>query len=192
MSRSADSEQNLGPIQGVLSDEALWAEPPGEIEPALLAAIAGSEITEPVRRRRVRRVWWPVYVGAAALVAAVALIFFFGPFSSSDPQPSAVFALSGSAGAGEAAVGAAEAGWWIRVSLPDLDPAPENAFYEGWVSDGDSLVSVGTFHMRDGDSAVLWSGVPMREYPELMITLQQVGDGPEPSSDVVATGHLSG
>lgn len=187
MSRAND-DQSLGHIEAVLDESAVWAEPPGEIEPALLAEIAVSQRSEPARTRSPWRRWWPAYA-AAALVAAVAL-FAVVSLSDSDPVPSAIFALSGSGGAGEAAVGAAEAGWWIRVSLPDLEPAPDDAFYEGWVSDGDNVVSVGTFHMRDGDSAVLWSGVPMRDYPELVITLQNVGAGPEPSSEVVATGHI--
>lgn len=191
MSNSSDDKQDLGPVEEILDDPALWAEPPGELEPALLSAISGAEGSQPVSPRRDRRRWLPIYAAAATLVAAIALFFVFAPEGDS-PEPSAIFALSGVGGDGEAAVGAAEAGWWIRVSLPDLDPAPEDGFYEGWVSDGEEIVSVGTFHMRDGDSAVLWSGVPMKQYPELVITLQHLGSGTEPSSEVVASGHLSG
>jgi hypothetical protein len=46
--------------------------------------------------------------------------------------------------------------------------------------------------MRDGDYVVLWSGVPMTDYPELVVTREIVADGPAPSDDVVATGTLSG
>lgn len=187
----SNPDENLVPegIDEILNDPALWSEPPGEIEPSLLRAIAGSDLPKPAETSRRRR-WWPAYA-AAALVAVVALFVVLTPDDDS-PVPSAVFALSGIGGEGQAEVGAAEAGWWIRVTLPELDPAPDDGFYEGWVSDGDQVVSVGTFHMRDGDTAVLWSGVPMKEYPELLITLQMLGAGTAPSTDVVATGHLAG
>lgn len=188
MSQRNDHERDLGRIEDVLDDTAVWSEPPGEIEPALLAAIVGSDRNQRVvAPKPERRRWWPY--AAAAVVAAIALVIVFAPMGG-EPEPNAIIALAGTGGEGEAAVGAADAGWWIRLNVPDLGPAPQDAFYEGWVSNGEDWVSVGTFHMRDGHDAVLWSGVPMGDFPELVITVQYVGEGTQPSSEVVLTGNL--
>lgn len=186
---NATNETGLGPIDEILGEASVWAEPSGEIEPALLAAIATSERVETVRvAEPARRRWWGY--AAAALVTAVVAFIAFAPLGDDGPSPSAVIALSGDGVEGEAAVGAADAGWWIRIHVTGLAPAPEGAFYEGWVSDGEDVVSVGTFHMRDGGYVTLWSGVPLKEYPELLVTLQEVGGGTEPTSDVVISGRL--
>jgi hypothetical protein len=182
-------EQSLGRIDEILDDSPVWAEPPGAIEPAVLAAITGSERVDVVRRApSTGRKWWGY--AAAALVAAVAAFIVFFPLGDDDSAPTAVIALSGAGVEGEAAVGAADAGWWIHMNVTGLNPAPEGSFYEGWVSDGHDMISVGTFHMRDGTYVTLWSGVPLRDYPELLVTLQEVGGGPEPSSEIVVSGRL--
>lgn len=193
MSLPPDAGDDLGRIEDILGDEAVWAQPPGEVEPAVLASIAGAEVAAATpARERPRSRWWPTYV-TAAVVAAVVLLLVVAP-SDDEPAPSAVFILNGTglaAGAvAEAAVGPAEAGWWIRLQIDDLDPAPAGSYYEGWLSNGVDLVSVGTFHMRDGDSVVLWSGVPMVEFPELSVTLQEISSGTDRSTAVVLTGRL--
>ena len=187
--KNESNGQGLGQIDAILDDASVWAEPPGEIEPALLAAITGSERVELARpSERVGRNWRGY--AAAALVAALVAFIVYVPLGDDDPVPAAVIALSGPGVDGEAAVGAADAGWWIQLNVTGLDPAPEGSFYEGWVSDGEDMVSVGTFHMRDGSYVALWSGVPLQEFPELVVTLQDVGGGPEPSSQVMVSGRL--
>ena len=62
--------------------------------------------------------------------------------------------------------------------MADLPAAPEGEYYEGWVYEESSgeWVSVGTFHMRDGDGrVVLWSGVPIDRYRELLVTAETEG-----------------
>ncbi len=187
--KSQPHEQSLGRIDGILGESPVWAEPPGAIEPAVLAAITGSERVEVVSPPSLtRRKWWGY--AAAALVAAVAAFIVFFPLGGDDPAPAAVFALSGVGVEGEAAVGAADAGWWIHIKVTGLDPAPEGSFYEGWVSDGEDAISIGTFHMRDGSYVTLWSGVPLRDYPELVVNLLEIGGGPAPSSEIVVSGRL--
>ena len=67
------------------------------------------------------------------------------------------------------------AGFSISIHVAGLPPAPEGEYYEGWLHDtqtGD-WVSVGTFHMRGGDGrVVLWSGVPLGRYKELVVTVR--------------------
>jgi hypothetical protein len=85
-----------------------------------------------------------------------------------------------------------DAGWWIRLDVTDLPPAPDGMYYEGWVwSDAGEGVSIGTFHLRGGDApVVLWSGVPLAEYPSIWVTLEDEEEGPEASDLVVMTGRL--
>ena len=71
-----------------------------------------------------------------------------------------------------------------------LAGAPEGTFYEGWVHDGVSWVSVGTFHMRDPGPVSLWSGVSLREFSHLVVTLESVDGDPAPSHDVVLEGRI--
>ncbi|MFZ0015378.1 MAG: anti-sigma factor [Acidimicrobiia bacterium] len=192
MSRPTDPDAEMGRIHELLGNESVWAQPPGEIEPALLAAITGEEIAVSPMQNQDRKSWWPVYAGVAA-VAALVLLIIMAPFGE-EPDQGVSFALTGTGSAAdaraEASVGPAEAGWWIRLTVEGLDPAPEGTYYEGWLSNGRDIVSVGTFHMRDGESVVLWSGVPMTEFPELSVTRQEVSAGTRPSADVVMTGGL--
>jgi len=195
MSRQQNTPQDdLGRVTGILGNASVWADPPGSIEPALLLAIGETEVTRPpVAGERRRSAGRAAAVGLIAVAALVA-VFMFGPQGGSQPESDNTFALSGtteSPGAGgTASVGPAEAGWWIRLDLSGLAPAPAGSYYEGWVSDGRRQVSVGTFHMRATGTVGLWSGVPMAEYPELLVTLQEEGSGPAPSGIVVLTGHL--
>ena len=55
----------------------------------------------------------------------------------------------------------------------------------------DESVTVGTFHMRNGDGrVVLWSGVPIADYRELVVTAETEGTGAGPG-DAVLTGEVS-
>ena len=189
-----DQDDSVGQdrIDGLLRNEVVWADPPGDVETALMADIAGSEPLEAPSARvhaGIGRRWG--LAAAIVTAAALAALLVFSPFDE-DPRPGAVFALTGQGVSGEAAVGAAEAGWWIRMEISGLAPAPEGSYYEGWVSNGVENVSVGTFHMRDGDSVVLWSGVPMRDFPTLAVTRQMISGPPGPSAEVVLTGRLEG
>lgn len=58
-------------------------------------------------------------------------------------------------------------------------------------SDAGEVTSIGTFRMRGGDSTVtLWSGVEIKGFPTLTVTLQDEGGGPESSGRVVLRGSL--
>lgn len=186
-------EKDMSRIGEILANENVWADPPGHIAPALMAEITGDEIaSRPSDEPRARSRWlWPA-AAAFAGAAAVLLVVFLGGFGSDPEEPGLLFAVTGEGVTGQAEVGPAEAGWWIRiVDMKGLDPAPHGSYYEGWLTDGTDLVSVGTFHMRDGESVVLWSGVPMSDYPDFTVTLELIADGPGPSGDVVASGHLT-
>jgi len=179
-------------IDEILRNEAVWADPPGGVEQAVLAAMTRSgPVVTSTGQTRSR---WPVYAATMAAVAALLAVLVLGPLNDGGGDQRS-FELLGADAAPEArgtgAVGATEAGWWIRLEVLGLDPAPVGAYYEGWVARGSDRVSVGTFHMRQGQTVTLWSGVPMAEYPELIVTLQTEGAGVSPSEQVVLTGTLA-
>jgi Anti-sigma-K factor rskA len=191
-----ESHDRLDLVRDVLSADATWAEPPPQVADGLLAALAAEAVPMPdVREARSGR--WPlVLAGAGTLVAIAALVL--GTISVIQDERSNVVAMSGTeleaAALGEAEFGPNEAGWWIRLDVTGLPPAPEGSYYEGWVwSDDGEGVSIGTFHLRGEDMPiVLWSGVPLADYPEIWVTLESEADGPEASELIVMTGRIPG
>lgn len=187
--------ERLDLIRGVLASEATWVEPPPSVVDALLAAVGhqspgstdGAVGAAPAR--------WPLVVAAVgALAAAMALVF--ATISVIDAQQQTVVAMEGTelelGAGGQAAVRPTGSGWWIRLDLKGLPPAPEGSFYEGWVwSDEGDGVSIGTFHLRGGDApVVLWSGVEMADYPSIWVTLEKEDEGAEASDLVIMTGRM--
>jgi hypothetical protein len=128
---------------------------------------------------------------AAAVVALIVSII-----SVVDATQETVLAMSGTeleiGASGTAAVRPTGSGWWIRLELDGLAPAPEGSYYEGWVwSDDGEGVSIGTFHLRGGgEPVILWSGVDMTVYPSIWVTLESEDDGPEASDSVMMTGRF--
>jgi hypothetical protein len=187
--------ERLDLIREVLGEAATWSEPPQQVADGLLAAVAHAH-TGPVRQAPFapqRR--WPVIAAVVGSVAAITALVF-STISVLDAETETVLAMSGteieSGATGQAAVRPTDAGWWIRLDLTGLPPAPEGTYYEGWVwSDDGEGVSIGTFHLRGGeDPVILWSGVEMTEYPSIWVTLENEDEGPEASDLVVMTGRM--
>lgn len=194
-SRAGDADDRLDLIRDVLANQATWAEPPPQVADGVLAALAeeGGRVVAGPEERTAR---WPmVLAGAGGLVAIAALVL--GTVNVVQGESENVVAMSGTeletSALGEAAFGPNEAGWWIRLDVTGLPPAPEGSYYEGWVwSDDGEGVSIGTFHLRGEDMPiVLWSGVPLAEYPSIWVTLESEDEGPEASDLIVMTGRIS-
>ena len=190
-----ESQERLDLIRDVLSTDATWAEPPPQVADGLLAALAVEAAPMPAVNEQRSGRWALVLAGAGSLVAIAALVL--GSVSVIQDEGDNVVAMSGTeleaAALGEAAFGPNEAGWWIRLDVTGLPPAPEGSYYEGWVwSDDGEGVSIGTFHLRGEDMPiVLWSGVPLADYPSIWVTLESEDDGPEASELIVMTGRIS-
>jgi hypothetical protein len=209
----------LDTLAPALRDEAVWVEPPAGLADSIIAAIAAERTAGPAaptagpmaartpapdaaanvrpitsaRSRRSRATWWVGAAAAAAVAAlAVGIVVSRGDGESDVEQ----FAIGGTELAPDAAataeVNQRGAGVAIALDIRDLPPAPEGFYYQGWVRNEEGeTVTIGTFHMRAGDSTVtLWSGVPVEEYPTLTITLQEEGAGPESSGEVVLRGSI--
>jgi hypothetical protein len=131
-------------------------------------------------------------VGSTAAVVALVLASVTVVTSGADT----VVAMTGTdlqAGAsGTATVHPTGSGWYVRLDVTGLPPAPEGSYYEGWVwSDDGEGVSIGTFHLRSQDGPViLWSGVEMTEYPSVWVTLEDEDGSPEASDQLVLTGRM--
>ena len=136
--------------------------------------------------RRRRKLSWlrpGLAIAAAALVAfAAGALLTGGDDDERSREPIADVELSATelaAGASaDGTVADAGAGYSINIDVAGLPPAPDGEYYEGWLHDEETgdWVSVGTFHMRSGDSrVVLWAGVPIARYGELVVTSEVEG-----------------
>lgn len=184
-------------IREVLAEETTWSEPPPQVLDSVLASVGAGEGPPPGAGKGAGtgRPW--AILAAVAGVAAVAVALVWGPLGETAEPADTVVALAGSELApeaeGTAAVRPTASGWWIRLDVAHLAPAPEGSYYQGWVANEQAEVSIGTFHMRDGEEpVVLWSGVSLLEYPTIAVTLQQEGGDHGPSNSVVLTGSTEG
>jgi hypothetical protein len=195
-SQAGDSDERLDLVRDVLVDEATWAEPPPQVADGILAALATEAAAQPVAGETHSGRWALALAGVGGLVAMAALVL--GTIAVVREDQDNVVAMSGTElqaeATGEAEFGPTDAGWWIRLDVSGLPPAPEGSYYEGWVwSDDGEGVSIGTFHLRgDEMPIVLWSGVPLAEYPSIWVTLESEAEGPEASDDIVMTGRVPG
>jgi len=191
----------LGPS---LRDRAVWSEPPASLGDSIVAAIAAERVTSPappatadldVQRRRRRPGRWLGAVAAAALALAIGAGLLLT--REGDEQPGDQLAITGTDLAPDASATAVVddtgAGVAIRLDLRGLEPAPEGQYYQGWLRNAEGeLVSIGTFHMRDGDATItLWAGVEVKDYPTLTVTLQTEDEGTGSSGQVVLRGSLT-
>jgi hypothetical protein len=193
-----------GRLRDLLADESVWAEPASDGVENLLAAIeaesggrqaAGARPSPvPARRGAVRRRALIALSAAAAVVVVVGAIGIVARPGDDDGRE---FDVAGTELAPEAtAVATVEelgSGVAIELDVSGLPPAEPGTYYQAWVKGAEGLVTVGTFHMRDGDDSVeLWSGVPVDRYPTLTVTLQDEGGGQESSGRVVLSGEIGG
>lgn len=186
--------ERLDLIRQVLAGEATWAEPPPRVADGLFAAL--TEETAPgLSATPERGSRWPLVAAVAGGMAAVVALVL-STITVLDQERTTVVAMSGTelevSASGRAAVRPTDVGWWIHLDVTGLPPAPDGKYYEGWVwSDDGEGVSIGTFHLRGGDApVVLWSGVPVADYPSIWVTLEDEAEGPEASEMVVMTGRL--
>jgi len=192
----------LEPLAATLRGGAVWAQPPSGLDSLIVADIRAASArpvsTPPPLRSFAgggRRRLFVAAVAAAAAVAAFAAGFLVAD-RDDDVQPVADVALVGTALVPAASASGdvvdRGAGYAIRLKMAGLPPAPDGSYYEGFLRAADGeMVSVGTFHMRGGDGAVvLWSGVRIAEYPTLVVTEQLERSPDEATGPVVLEGPL--
>jgi Anti-sigma-K factor rskA len=191
----AGSEANdrLDLIREILADPATWTDPPSRVIEQVSAEIgAGTDLITPSSGRR----RWM----AASIAALVLLVVALGVAGLID-RPSDTVAIQASMvgtelapeAHGTASLEETPSGWWIRLVVEGLPPAPEGSYYQGWVWRQGEGVSIGTFHLRGGsDPVILWSGVDVADYPSVWVTLEEEGAGPAASDEVMLRGDVTG
>ena len=206
--------EELAELSDLLARPDVWDEPPAGLEDAIVAAIATEASRAPLAsppvapeaeptsldERRARRArsaapWWLGAAAAAVLVVGGIALFgrggdddepaFAGDLVELSPSDAAVGASA------SAAVTATPAGLKIVLDVDDLPGAPEGFFYEAWLSDGETRVSAGTFHLREGDNPIaLWAGVADPAFNKLSVTLEPLDGDAASSGDVRFTGEF--
>jgi hypothetical protein len=214
----AEAQATLGRFAATLRTAAVWEQPPDGLADRVIAQVgalragdghgdrtnvAEAASVDDSHRRRPGTSWlWPgLAVAAAAVVAFAAGALLIGDDDDGGGQRSlervADVELTasdlGGAAAAEGAVYDAGAGYSINIDVSGLQAAPEGEYYEGWLCNettGD-CVSVGTFHMRGGDGrVVLWSGVPVADNRQLVVTSAVEGSTGEFNGEVLLSGQL--
>ena len=204
----AGDPEELGGVRDLLSDEAVWADPPAGLAERIMAGVEGdpgapsagaaaapavaaapASAVVPFAARRGRRL--ALALGsAAAILAVVALLVLPGD----EPQGRQV-ALAGTDLAPEASATATVesrgSGEWIKLDVSGLESAPPGSYYQAWVWGARGGVPVGTFHLRGGtDPVILWAGVAIEDYPTITVTLEPEDNDQSPSGEVVLRGAL--
>lgn len=195
------NEPDLDHLSSLLRDPDVWADPPRDLERAVMDAVSEAVTAAPSRARRRRRPM--VLVGAAAavtvLIGAAAAV---GVVSRDNSGGGLAIALSGTelaaAASATATIDRTPGGTRIMLDAHELGPADPGSYYQAWVTKGDTTVSAGSFHLRRGGGAIeLWCGLDDPMGAELIVSLERYGRSDDaapvgPSEHVVLVGTISG
>jgi hypothetical protein len=189
-------QAELARVSDLLRDDAVWAEPPADLQERVVTAIAAEQATHQATGQATGRPRWVRYaaggVAAAVLLAIGAAVGIRA--AQDDDRVQFAAALSGTelaaSAKGDVTLTKTPSGWRIELHATGLPRRADGEFYEAWLKDeAGNLVPIGTFN--DGHDVVLWSGVGPADFPTLTIT-REVADGNQASSgQVVLVGQAS-
>jgi len=183
-------------VEPILRTDAVWAGVPEGLEQRVLNQLLPDAVVapEPIGRSKGRRRLLHrsmLTLAAGVLVAAGVGVVALRPHTHEVTL--AATALGGASVQASAEVRETASGAEIRLKTKGLAPAPPGRYYQGWLAGAAGSVTIGTFHLRDGDDdVVLWSGVALRDYPKITVTLQTEGGGPQSSGLLVLSGVIPG
>ena len=186
-------------MRALLADPSVWAEPPSELEDAVVAAVAGEADARPAavgsapdRPRRGRALRTGALIGGAAAAAALVLAVVLGPGRDTNGPD-----LDASLQATDVVLGAegyatfteTDSGWRIELDATGLPRLDDGRFYQAWLRDAaGTLVTVGTFN--EPDDVVLWAGVSPVEFSTLTVTRELADGDPASSGERVLEGTI--
>lgn len=212
---SGDTSASLSPaerfeldeLRGVLSDPAVWAEPPSALQERIVDAIADAGKSQPLSpaarsarpdgpagiatrtRRRPRWIPYAILGVAATVLLAVGLTIGLTGHQSKPVEYQAALAGTKLApgASGQVTLTRTASGWKIHLHATGLPRRDNGTYYEAWLkSSAGVLVPIGTFNQFD--DVTLWAGVPPSSYPTLTVTRQVANGDPASSGQVVLVG----
>jgi Anti-sigma-K factor rskA len=181
-------------LDALLADPAMWGEPSAGLQARVVAAVKQEALVPakvvPIEARRRRRMSAPL---AALLGAAAASVLTLGvgralSTKSVKATASLVAPATNPGATGTALMRETTSGWEIRLNTTGLKRLEKPFYYEGWVFGPQGDVSIGTFHT--GVDVVLWAGVELDEYPELIITVEQEDNVPAATDERALAGRI--
>jgi hypothetical protein len=180
-----DDEVQLDDLDTVLSDKAVWVEPPADLQERIVAAIADARAP-----RRSRTIRYGVLGTAAALLLAAGAVIGLNVVREDAPVEYAA-SLTGTqlapSASGKVTLTRTTSGWKVRLHATGLPRRDNGTYYEAWLkSSAGILVPVGTFN-EFGD-VTLWSGVPPSSHPTFTVTRQLANGDPASTGQVVLSG----
>lgn len=179
---SVDAAATAPPVPGAPAEPPAQPEPHPEQQPEQQSAT----VTPIPLGRRARAVRWGTGLVAAAAVAAAALIITVPRGEETEVALSGTSAMPGASAT--AILRDTDSGLEITLDVSGLAPLPEGYYYQGWLKGERGTVTIGTFHAREGaGEVVLWSGVPLEDYPTLTVTKEPEDGNPASSGVVVMT-----
>lgn len=194
-----DERRDLDEVRALLADPSLWAEPPSDLEGAVVAAVSGEATAPssamappPGRDRRGRRLRSGLLIGAAAAAALVVAVVLAAGQGTGRPELDASLQATDlvPAAEGYATFTETDSGWRIELDATGLPRLDDGRFYQAWLrDDAGVLVAIGTFN--EPDDVVLWAGVSPREFSTLTVTEEPADDDSASSGRRVLVGSIT-
>jgi len=192
---------DLDELTALLGDEAVWSQPPAELEGAVVAAIAAEAAAAPGGRapavvaaspRRSKRTTlrsWGVARVVLTAAAGVVALAVAGLVLTRAGNARETFQGAFEDDGGTVELSRFDSGWRVELDAPGLPRRDGGEFYEAWLrNDAGVLVSIGTFN--EGDDVVLWAGVPPSEFRTITVTRESADGDPASSGDRALVGTI--
>jgi Anti-sigma-K factor rskA/Putative zinc-finger len=197
------------PVASSLALAAPAAEPPGDLELKVVAAVQHAVMTQSTARARPESSaaprahrWWhlhwsnPLYAGLAA-AAVTAVAFIASTLFQTAPALAATISLRaqpGFTGSGMATARRTQGGFEISLTVKNLPVPGPGQFYECWYAGPDNrpghpeLITAGTFTVGSSGTQTLsmWSAADPATFKIMQITLEQPGDAGQHGQVILA------
>ena len=186
-------------VETALARADLWDDPRPGLEDDIVAAIRAEPV--PLERARISRERrslprWLMATAAVALIAVGAVLVVRSAGNDDEfASDTTESTLAGTDLAPEATATAfftpTPAGLKILLDAEGLAGAKPGEMYEAWISDGQTRVSAGTFHLRNGHEPIeLWAGTDDPRFHIITVTVEPIDGVAESSGQIVLKGDF--
>jgi hypothetical protein len=198
-----DEAAELALLADVLSDPATWAEPSGDLEEAVVRAVADADaasaaVVSPGVTATVARAGAPrrrrFALSAGGIAATIAIVVGTvvatqgGTSADYTARLSATALAPGSRAAAD--ITRNNAGFRVTLDAHGLPALPTGEYYQAWLKNAaGTLVPIGTFSSSDG-RVTLWSGVSPKDFATLTVTIEATDNNQASSGRRVLVGEV--